>query len=137
MATLIRDKDARNLLLTPIGRAAVKDGKYLGVCVLNAPGGWTRCGPAWRMPESSPVGSGFVIMGVGVQSWGTNEGLAQLAVGVGNNIAKPNWHAAGLSLSDTAYLCLAVLPGSAAESADTKMLATVAEEAIAAAKAAS
>lgn len=67
---------------------------YFGVCIVQAPGAWSRVGPTWRVP-----GVGVVVIGPGIARWGTTAGLAQLA-GAGVATAKPEWHAVGLAICE-------------------------------------
>lgn len=66
---------------------------YLGPCVVNAKGGWTRIGPTWRVE-----GHGWVCWGAGVRVWNTTEGLAQLASDP--NTPSPTWHAVGWATAE-------------------------------------
>lgn len=67
------------------------DAKYLGVCVMQCPGAWTRMGPTWYSPQL-----GFINAGLGVRSWNTSEGLAELAT---STAPTPSFHAAGVAVS--------------------------------------
>jgi hypothetical protein len=62
---------------------------YMGVCIVQAPGAWTRIGPTWHSARF-----GWLCAGVGVQYWQTNQGLGELAV---NPDVKPAWHAAAVT----------------------------------------
>lgn len=71
------------------------DALFMGFCVVQAPGAWTRIGPTWLVP-----GVGWITDGLGVRRWGTTEGLAQLA-GEKAADAQPEWHARGWSIVPT------------------------------------
>ena len=64
---------------------------YLGPCVVQSPGAWTRVGPTWIIP-----GVGWLSIGPGAREWGTKEGLAELA---SRATANPSWHAEGVSIT--------------------------------------
>ena len=74
--------------------------EYMGPCVVQSPGAWTRVGPTWIVP-----GIGWVTVGLGVCQWGTTAGLAELA---SQPTATPKWHALGISISPAPNLVFAV-----------------------------
>lgn len=78
-------------ILTQLRRA---DTIYLGACVVQGPGSWTRIGPTWVVP-----GVGWITAGAGVAKWGTQAGLAQLA-GPTAVDAAPQLHALGWSIME-------------------------------------
>lgn len=61
---------------------------YLGPCIMQAPGGWTRAGPTWYVRGDRL----WICYGPGVASWGTTRGIAQLASA---DDCKPSWHDTG------------------------------------------
>lgn len=96
--------------------------RYMGTCVIQAPGAWTRVGPCWVVP-----GVGWVCYGPGVERWGTSKGLAQLAV---DAACKPSLHATAWTTVPAPNLAFAL--ESAALSApyfrEVKEAATAADE---------
>lgn len=91
-----------NFLLEQAPRVAeqIRNAQYMGVCVVQAPGAWTRVGPTW-LTESGI----WYTVGAGVNSWGTTQGLAELAT---STAPKPTWHAVGISASpnpNIVYAC--------------------------------
>lgn len=78
-----------------------KDATYMGTCIMQAPGAWSRMGPTWCVP-----GIGWVTYGPGVASWGTTAGLAQLAADHGE--CSPTWHATGWSIEPNPNIVFAV-----------------------------
>lgn len=74
--------------------------EYLGPCVVQAPGSWTRVGPTWIVP-----GIGWVCIGPGAKTWGTKAGLAELAT---FDTATPEWHAVGVAVVPDPNLVFAV-----------------------------
>ena len=95
------------------------DAEYIGVTVLNAPGGWTRVGPTWRTRH------GYLVYGPGAARWGTTLGLAELASAP---TAKPTWHATGWALCpapNILYLVAEVALGSKAMGPVREALAAV------------
>ena len=96
--------------------------RYMGPCVVQAPGAWTRIGPTWLIP-----GVGWLIIGPGVANWGTQKGLAELATDLG---PKPTWHAIGLVIAPAPNLVFAVVEEVLRSSAmeEVAALATDAEE---------
>lgn len=64
--------------------------EYIGPCILDAPGAWTRCGPTWLTK-----GGIWLVYGPGVCEWGTTEGLAQLAR---DPQCTPQLHAVGVAM---------------------------------------
>lgn len=106
MAT--KTKEKANLMEALLGNtprvlAQVKDEKsvYLGPCVVQAPGGWTRVGPTWQTPV------GWVIVGPGIANWGTTQGLAELASA---STAKPKLHALGVAVTPDPNIVYAMVP---------------------------
>lgn len=89
---------------------------YLGACIVQAPGAWTRLGPTWLVP-----GIGTVVIGLGLARWGTSKGLAELATAAGG--CKPEWHAVGLAICPAPNLIFAIT----AESLATAPMAAIAE----------
>lgn len=79
----------------------MKRSLYIGVCIVQAKGGWSRLGPTWR------TAIGFVVVGRGINSWGTTLGLAQLCV---DTSCSPSWHAAAVAVAPEPNLVLAVAP---------------------------
>lgn len=79
-----------------------KDAVYMGPCVVQCPGAWSRCGPTWLVPVGGTAVWG--VVGPGVLRWGTTEGLAQLTVGG----AKPTWHSVGFAWSPLPNLAFAM-----------------------------
>ena len=75
--------------------------KYMGPCVVQTPGAWTRVGPTWLIP-----GVGWLVVGPGAANWGTKKGLAELATDV---TPSPTWHAIGLAISPDPNLVFAVV----------------------------
>jgi hypothetical protein len=90
-----------------------EDTVYMGPCVVQDPGSWSRIGPTWLVK-----GVGWVCIGLGVKTWGTTEGLAELAT---KTTAKPAYHALGLSVSQTPNIVFAVT----AEALGSKALSEV------------
>lgn len=88
----------------PAIAAMLPQARYMGVCVLQAPGGWTRVGPAWILP----AGCGWAIYGPGVARWGTSAGLAQLA---SESSPTPSLHAVGLSVCPDPNIVYALTQG--------------------------
>lgn len=72
---------------------------YMGPCVLQAPQGWTRCGPMWW------TDIGAIIVGPGVARWGTTLGIAELAT---RSTPSPTMYAAGWSHCSEPNLSVAV-----------------------------
>lgn len=92
-------KVASSLNLVKMAKVAIQQSKigsgdpiYLGVLVVQAPGAWSRVGPTWIVP-----GVGHLVFGPGLRTWGTSEGLAQLAC---DTKTQPQWHAIGVSTTD-------------------------------------
>lgn len=83
-----------------VKRVLSDDATYMGVCVVQSPGAWTRCGPTWLDPRI-----GWVTAGLGVRAWNTTEGLAELAT---STAPSPSWHAPGVSVSPEPNLVLFV-----------------------------
>lgn len=77
-----------------------RDAQFMGPCVVQASGAWTRIGPTWLVP-----GIGWLVVGPGVANWGTKKGLAELATEVGPS---PSWHAVGLIVAPQPNLVFAV-----------------------------
>ena len=75
---------------------------YWGVCVMQAPGGWTRVGPTWHIRDH-----GWVTVGPGAGQWGTKSGLAELASAA---TATPKMHASGAVLSPQPNLVIPCTP---------------------------
>lgn len=73
---------------------------YMGPCVVQSPGAWTRVGPTWHHPTF-----GWITVGPGTKRWGTTEGLAELATQV---TANPGWHAEGVAVSPAPNLVFAI-----------------------------
>ncbi len=101
---------AKMLAGAPRVEAQIKDARtvYAGPCVVQAPGGWTRVGPTWITPV------GWVVAGPGAASWGTTQGLAQLA---SEGTATPTWHAVGIAIAPAPNVVYAVLPDALASKA--------------------
>lgn len=78
---------------------------YLGPCVVQAPGAWTRIGPTWLVP-----GVGTLVIGPGLARWGTSQGLAQLAVDAA--ACKPEWHAVAIAVTATPNIIFALTSAS-------------------------
>lgn len=76
--------------------------EYLGPCVVQDPGAWTRLGPTWRV-----AGDRYICIGPGVNVWGTTQGLAELATA---DTAKPKFHAIGISISPRPNIIFAMTP---------------------------
>ena len=74
--------------------------KYMGACLVQSPGAWTRVGPTWLVP-----GLGWVTYGPGARRWGTEKGLAELATGDSTNT---EWDAEGVSISPNPNVVYAV-----------------------------
>jgi hypothetical protein len=62
------------------------DTEYMGACVVQGSGGWSRLGPTWWTVR------GWVCWGPGLARWQTTEGLAEL---VSQTSATPKYHANG------------------------------------------
>ena len=77
--------------LAEASKELLSESRYLGPCVVQCPGAWTRIGPTWVHPNL-----GWICLGPGVANWGTTMGLAELAT---LGTAKPNWHASGVGIS--------------------------------------
>jgi len=105
-------------LLGPYMGEDVAEGRYYGACVVNAPGGWTRVGPTWK------VRGGWIVVGPGVRAWNTTKGLAELAV---EKTAKPDWHAVGATFIENPYLVIPATPEASANSPEVRDLTTAAE----------
>jgi len=69
----------------------IREAEYIGPCVVQSPGAWTRVGPTWIHPRH-----GWITVGLGAAEWGTSAGLAELASA---STAKPRWHCSGTSVS--------------------------------------
>ena len=67
-----------------------EDATYMGPCIVQAPGAWSRTGPTWLVKNV-----GWVTYGPGVKRWGTEEGLAELCSSVK---PKPELHAEGFDI---------------------------------------
>jgi len=76
---------------------------YMGPCVVQAPGAWTRVGPTWLVPNV-----GWITVGPGARQWGTTQGLAELA---SEDTAKPTWHSLGISIVPDPHLVFAMQEG--------------------------
>lgn len=104
MATKTKTKTTLGDLLAQAPRyQALIEGRgtqYMGPCVVQAPGAWTRVGPTWLVP-----GVGWLAVGPGVANWGTKKGLAELATEIGPN---PTWHAVGLVIVPAPNLVFAI-----------------------------
>jgi len=77
---------------------------YLGSCIVQAPGAWTRVGPTWLDRERLQA---WVVVSIGAARWGTSEGLAQLATSVD---CKPQWHAPGTAIVPLPNLAFLIEP---------------------------
>jgi hypothetical protein len=75
-------------------------GIYLGVCIMQASGAWTRMGPTWHIPAH-----GWVCVGPGMATWGTTHGLAELAT---STAPSPKLHAAACTIAPVPNLIFAV-----------------------------
>lgn len=76
--------------------------EYLGACVIQAPGAWTRIGGTWV-----DAAGRWWCAGPGVDLWGTTGGLAELASAT---TATPTWHAAGIACAPAPHIVFAVAP---------------------------
>lgn len=74
---------------------------YLGACIVQAPGAWSRVGPTWRVPNMFTI-----VIGPGLARWGTTKGLAELAVAAAD--CKPEWHAMGIAICETPNIVFAI-----------------------------
>lgn len=83
------------------------DTQYMGACIVQAPGAWTRMGPTWLVP-----GVGWVVIGPGVANWGTTSGLAQLATDPA--ACSPQWHTVGVAICPAPNLVFAATADSLA-----------------------
>lgn len=91
MATKMKNGTLKKLIdSAPRVKPILERSDYVGTCIVQAPGAWTRYGPTWHDERL-----GWICAGPGVASWGTTEGLAQLA-GPTAGKAKPSWHATGI-----------------------------------------
>lgn len=77
------------------------DAIYLGPCIVQDPGAWTRMGPTWYVP-----GIGRICVGPGVSRWGTKLGLAELAT---TGAPTPVLHAVGVSIGPSTNIVYAML----------------------------
>jgi len=73
---------------------------YLGICIVQAPGAWARLGATWATER------GWVVIGPGISSWETTQGLAELAV---STAPRPTWHAVGVAVAPVPNLAFACL----------------------------
>lgn len=71
--------------------ALLAGAEYVGCCIVQSPGAWTRLGPTWVHPTH-----GWITVGVGVRDWGTKEGLGELATSPNPS---PEWHAPATAAS--------------------------------------
>jgi hypothetical protein len=101
-------KADKSAAITPQIRALLDrdDAIYMGVCLVQARGAWTRCGATWYVPALRI----WITYGPGVSSWGTKQGLAQLATDAA--ACEPKWHAGGWTVAESPNLVFAVLPES-------------------------
>lgn len=65
---------------------------YLGPCIVQARGGWCRCGPTWLVKDI-----GWVCVGPGINRWGTTQGLAEIAT---YGCPHTTWHADGVGVAE-------------------------------------
>jgi hypothetical protein len=73
---------------------------YVGPALVQAEGGWTRCGPTWVVEHI-----GWVCVGPGVHRWNTTQGLAEIAT---YGCAGTTWHADGVIASPRPHIVLFV-----------------------------
>lgn len=99
-----------------------KGTRYLGPCVVQARQSWTRVGPCWLVPDT-----GWLVIGPGARSWGTTQGLAELAAA---DTATPEWHAAGIAIVEDPSIVFLVEPAAlnSPHMAPVRALAEQAEE---------
>lgn len=64
--------------------------RYFGVCILQAPGAWSRLGPTWRTSDNV-----WICAGPGLGRWNTRRGLAEISQDV---TANPEIHATGVAM---------------------------------------
>jgi hypothetical protein len=102
---------------SPRAENRIKTGEYMGVCIVQSPGAWTRIGPTWLTPV------GWINVGPGVSRWGTKLGLGELAVSI---TPTPSLHAVSLTISPTPNLVYAV--GIGIENPNLKIVKSLAEE---------
>jgi hypothetical protein len=92
MATAAKTKEIQGPIFAPPPRLEPilrhPETVYMGACLVQANGAWTRSGPTWLTKY------GWVIWGPGLRSWGTTKGLAELA---SERTPTPTWHAPGWS----------------------------------------
>jgi len=108
-------------LETLLGRLASdrKNWEYIGVCLVCGSEGWTRAGPTWIRQNGN-----YLVVGPGVAVWGTERGLAQLAI----TKAKPSWHEVAASIAPIPNIVmLCVAESSVLDNADVQRLAKEAE----------
>lgn len=96
-----------SISLSPRVRALLRrpDNEYLGVCIVQAPGAWSRMGPTWLTARGI-----WICCGPGLGVWGTTLGLAELAHDI---TAKPTWHACAAGMCPQPNLVFAVSPEAA------------------------
>lgn len=100
---------AAMLATAPQVAALLPRSRYMGVCVVQAAGGWTRIGPTWIMPDGL-----WAVFGPGVARWGTTGGLAQLA---SEATPTPTLHAVGLAVAQSPNIVYALTDGARASDA--------------------
>jgi len=98
---------------------AAEGTRYMGPCVVQAAGAWTRVGPTWLVP-----GVGWLVIGPGAANWGTKKGLAELATEPG---PAPTWHAAGLAIAPVPNLGFAMTADVLASTVMAEVAALTAE----------
>lgn len=77
--------------------------RYMGLCIVQTPGSWTRIGPTWFAD-----GIGWLCAGMGVANWCTSNGLGQLAT---DKSVRPRFHAGASTWSPLPNLVFAVAYG--------------------------
>lgn len=83
--------------------AFLREAVYIGPCVVQSPGAWTRVGPTWY-DRTTRV---WVTIGPGAAQWNTTSGIAQLAL---DPNVSPSWHETGVSLSPEPNLVFVMHP---------------------------
>jgi hypothetical protein len=86
--------------LNPQMQKTLREATYMGCCIMQAPGAWTRIGHTWHHDRH-----GWFVWGHGIVRWGTKRGLAELVGGAGTT---PELHALGLSCAPTPNMLFAV-----------------------------
>ena len=95
LANILTDTASASRLIRASGT------EYLGPCIVQCEGSWTRVGPTWVTQRGI-----WVVFGPGLSRWGTTEGLAQLSI---SDAVTPVWHSIGVGIVPTPHICFPVM----------------------------